>query len=236
MSSTFRIKRRVSGAPGAPATLLSGELAYNMADGKTYVGKGDNGSGVATSVVAVFGEGFVENLPARGTSLQVLRVKSDGSGLEYATLSLGNTYTAGAGLVLNSLQFSVDFGTVAALASPALSGTPTAPTPGTSDDSTKIATTAFVKAVLAQLIGTAPANLDTLQEIATQLANDESTVAALTTTVAAKLAKASNLADLADVAAARGNLGLASMALQAANNVAITGGTIDGVNLDGGTF
>lgn len=37
-------------------------------------------------------------------------------------------------------------------------------------------------------------------------------------------------------AAARAALGLASMATQAANAVAITGGTIDGVTLDGGTF
>lgn len=41
----------------------------------------------------------------------------------------------------------------APLASPALTGTPTAPTPASADVSTKIATTAFARAVLADLIG-----------------------------------------------------------------------------------
>lgn len=60
MATRLRINRRVSGAAGAPATLLSGELAYNMADGTFYAGKGDNGSGVATSVVAFAKEGYVD--------------------------------------------------------------------------------------------------------------------------------------------------------------------------------
>jgi hypothetical protein len=34
----------------------------------------------------------------------------------------------------------------------------------------------------------------------------------------------------------RATLGLGTMATQAANNVSITGGTIDSVTLDGGTF
>lgn len=108
----------------------------------------------------------------------------------------------------------------APLASPALTGTPTAPTPANGSSSTQIATTAFVQALIAAIIGTAPANLDTLQEIAAQLANDESAVAGLTTTVAGKLAKGANLSDLGDAAAARGNLGLGAVALLSAINAA----------------
>ena len=44
------------------------------------------------------------------------------------------------------------------------------------------------------------------------------------------------LSDLADAAAARTNLGLGSMSIQNASAVAITGGSVDGVTLDGGTF
>jgi hypothetical protein len=45
-----------------------------------------------------------------------------------------------------------------------------------------------------------------------------------------------SLVGAADAATARGTLGLGSMATQAANSVAITGGTIAGVVIDGGTF
>lgn len=44
------------------------------------------------------------------------------------------------------------------------------------------------------------------------------------------------LVDDADAGTARSTLGLGSIATQAANNVSITGGTIDGVTIDGGTY
>ena len=45
-----------------------------------------------------------------------------------------------------------------------------------------------------------------------------------------------SLIDDADAAAARTTLGLGTIATQDANNVAITGGTIDNIEIDGGTF
>jgi hypothetical protein len=95
MSNIIRIRRRVSGAAGAPSGLKSAELAYNMADNTVYAGYGDDGSGNATAVKPIGGEG-----------------------------------------------------TFAKLDSPELTGTPTAPTQSSSDDSTKLATTAFVKTAL----------------------------------------------------------------------------------------
>lgn len=58
--TAIQMKRRTSGAAGAPATLMSGEIAYNMMDGLLYIGKGDNGSGVATSVVAFSKDNYVD--------------------------------------------------------------------------------------------------------------------------------------------------------------------------------
>lgn len=103
----------------------------------------------------------------------------------------------------------------APLASPALTGTPTAPTASGGTNTTQIATTAFVRAEVAALVNSAPGALDTLGELATQLASDESAAAALATTVGGKLAKASNLSDLTNASTARTNLGLGTAATSA---------------------
>ncbi len=60
----------------------------------------------------------------------------------------------------------------APLLSPALTGTPTAPTAAQSVNNTQIATTAFVKSAIAAMVGSAPAALDTLNELAAALGND----------------------------------------------------------------
>lgn len=61
---------------------------------------------------------------------------------------------------------------LAPLASPAFTGTPTAPTQTAGNNSTRIATTAFVKTAVDNLIAAAPGSLDTLNELASALGND----------------------------------------------------------------
>lgn len=73
------------------------------------------------------------------------------------------TGTGGAGGTATSVIAIAGSGAFAPLASPALTGTPTAPTPITTDDSTTIATTAFVKAnitggTVQSVTGTSPIN------------------------------------------------------------------------------
>ena len=60
----------------------------------------------------------------------------------------------------------------ALIADPDLTGTPTAPTPSANDNSTNIATTAYVQTELSQLIDSAPVALDTLNELAAALGDD----------------------------------------------------------------
>lgn len=107
---------------------------------------------------------------------------------------------------VDGLQAALDL--KAPLASPALTGSPTAPTQAGTDDSTKIATTAFVQGRIDAIIGTAGSTLDTLGELSASLSQDSSSLASLVTTVGGKLAKADNLSDLADAATARTNLGV----------------------------
>ena len=124
----------------------------------------------------------------------------------------------------------------AALASPALTGSPTAPTATAGTNTTQIATTAFVADAIGALIDAAPGAMDTLNELAAALGDDPNFATTVTNALAGKLSAASNLSDLPNKATSRSNLGLGSIATQAANNVAITGGAINGITLDGGTF
>jgi hypothetical protein len=63
----------------------------------------------------------------------------------------------------------------------------------------------------------------------TELGYLSGTTSAVQTQLDAKLVKANNLSDVTSTSTARTNLGLGTMATQAASNVAITGGTITGM-------
>ena len=278
MANVIKLKRRATGgAAGAPASLKTSEPAYNEVDDVLYYGKGDDGAGNATSIIPISGKG--------------------------AYVDLSSTQTiAGA---------------------KAFSSSPTAPTPASNDNTTKVATTEFVQTALSSAgvgamkyqgvwnantnspslssatgtqghfykvsvagstvldgigewkvgdwvayNGTAWDKVDNTDQVssvngqtgvvsltksdvglsnvpntdATSRANHSgtqtaSTISDFATAVGNTAAlKGNNLSDLTNSTTARSNLGLGTMATQNANAVAITGGTIDGVALDGGTF
>ena len=87
--------------------------------------------------------------------------------------------------VSSNIQTQID--TKAALVSPSLTGTPTAPTVSANDNSTKIATTAYVETAVTNLVNAAPAALDTLDELAAALGDDANFSATVTTSLATKL-------------------------------------------------
>ncbi|EBH8904451.1 phage tail protein, partial [Salmonella enterica subsp. enterica serovar 6,7:b:-] len=84
------------------------------------------------------------------------------------------------------------------LDSPNLTGTPTAPTTDESDNSQKIATTAFVRAAIAALVDSSPGALDTLNELAAAIGNDPNFATTMTNALAGKMDKAANGADIPD--------------------------------------
>jgi len=69
-----------------------------------------------------------------------------------------------------------------------LRGTPTAPTAAASTNTTQVASTAFVKTNIADLIASSPAALDTLNELAAAINNDASFATTVTNSLATKLA------------------------------------------------
>jgi hypothetical protein len=67
MANILRIKRRVSGATGAPSGLKNAELAFNEVDGILYYGKGADGNGDATTIPAIAGDGAFVSLTGTQT-------------------------------------------------------------------------------------------------------------------------------------------------------------------------
>jgi hypothetical protein len=87
----------------------------------------------------------------------------------------------------SKLATSTASSTYAPLASPALTGVPTAPTAAANTNTTQIATTAYVQTEITDLIAAAPGALDTLNELATALGNDASFSTTVTNSLATKL-------------------------------------------------
>lgn len=295
MATEIRFKRRVSGGAGAPSSLKTAEPAYNMTDGKLYVGFGDGGSGNATSIKVFGKDDFIANVPAGGTTGQALVKNSNTDGdWTWGTISSGGTYTAsGDGIELTGNNFSLNYSEVATgiglsnyatttslttglagksdtghthSASDITSGVfdiariPVLPSQKTIVSSSNIAAlTAPQQAEIGE--GTVVTTTDgrrwvysgsgskTLEASYVELADitPEWTVIAnkpsfATVATSGNYLDLSNRPSIATVGLTgayddlTGKPTLGTMASQNANAVAITGGTIDGITLDGGTF
>ncbi|HBD1454941.1 TPA: phage tail protein [Escherichia coli] len=116
----------------------------------------------------------------------------------------------------------------APLSSPALTGTPTAPTAAQSVNNTQIATTAFVKSAIAAMVGSAPAALDTLNELAAALGNDPNFATTMLNALSGKQPLDNTLTNLSgkDVAGLLTYLGLGEAAKMSAAALVINGNTL----------
>jgi phage-related tail fiber protein len=68
MANTIRIKRRTTGASGAPSSLENAELAFNEVNNTLYYGKGTGGAGgTASEIIPIAGNGSFVDLSSNQT-------------------------------------------------------------------------------------------------------------------------------------------------------------------------
>ena len=92
------------------------------------------------------------------------------------------------------------------LANPTFTGNPRAPTQTAGNNSTSLATTAFVQAAIAALVASAPSTLNTLNELADALGDDPNFAATIMTMIAAAATRPGTIMDYAGTLAPSGYL------------------------------
>ncbi|EEJ9247733.1 hypothetical protein S968_17095 [Salmonella enterica subsp. enterica serovar Muenchen] len=114
--------------------------------------------------------------------------------------------------------------------SPTLTGIPKVPTPAAGNSTKQIANTEFVASSIAAMVDSAPAALDTLNELAAALGNDPNFATTMINALAGKQPLDNTLTNLSgkDVAGLLTYLGLGETAKQAAGAVQKTGDEMNG--------
>jgi hypothetical protein len=179
----------ISGGAGSSNSASLGGLpasSYALLSGANFTGASVGGLSVAT-------QNYVTGLGYQTSSGSVSYATNSGSSsysssagyapapasVSYAA-SAGSapipasvSYSASSGLANNSTNFAGQAQSYyAPISSPNFTGTPLAPTAASATNTTQIATTAFVRGEISNLVSSAPTTLDTLNELAAALGND----------------------------------------------------------------
>ena len=294
MANTIRIKRRTSGASGAPSGLKNAELAFNEVDETLYYGKGDS-SGDATSILAIAGPGAfatltgAQTISGDKTFTGTVIVPTPSSNTHAATKAYVDTAVSGATPSGTANQITITSGVISLASSVTTPGdltvtgnltvngtttTVNSTTVSLDDKNIELASTASPSDAGADGAGitvkgttdktfnwvdatdawTSSEHLNLLTEKSFYING----TAVLSSSTLGSGITSSSLTSVGTIATgvwqgtavgigyggtgattasdARTALELGSIATQNANNVNITGGTIDGISIDGGTF
>jgi hypothetical protein len=175
-----------------PSSPSAGNLWYESDSGKTFIYydsywvelAGADGSNGTVGTKGDKGE--------KGDEGGSVTLTTKGDILTRSTSSIARIGVGSDGQVLaanSSTSVGLEWLTITA--SPTFTGVPLAPTAANTTSNTQIATTAYVKTVINDLINSAPATLDTLGEIAASLANNATLSSTLTSSIATKAPLAS---------------------------------------------
>lgn len=258
MANIIRIKRRASGAAGAPASLANGELAFNEVDDTLYYGKGSGGEGgSATTVETIGGVGAFVSLSGNQTitgnkvfsgsvTLPILNsITTSGN----ATIG-GNLVVNGTTTTINSTTLSIDDKNIelASTGSPSDAGADGAgfTIKGDTDKTFNWvnATDAFTSSEHFELANGKAFYINGNSVLSATTLGTGIISSSLTTvgTVSGGTWQANSIAiayggtGAVTASGARSNLGLGTVAVQNANNVNITGGNITNITMSGVTM
>jgi hypothetical protein len=121
--------------------------------------------------------------------------------IERAALANTNAYIASVSSTERSALANTNayIATKADIASPTFTGTPAAPTAAAGTNTTQLATTAFVRTEVTNLVDSAPSTLDTLNELAAALSDNPNFATTLTTNLGQKLGATASVTLTGDV-------------------------------------
>jgi len=185
-----------NGTPAASASGQNGYITYYHGDGSSY-GSGNtlimSSSETTMTILAdgklMYKEGIYSK-PSSGTGAGTRKDANWDTAYGWGDHGLSAQDKVDIGNLSGTNTGDQDLSGYAPLASPALTGTPTAPTAGATVNTTQIATTAFVQTAVSNLVDSAPGTLNTLNELAAALGDDASFSTTVTNSIATKLPKA----------------------------------------------
>lgn len=190
MANLIQLKRKTTaGAPtvgqlavGEVCLVIPDEVIYWKKDATTLVGPiGAPGSVLWSSITGTQSNVNLSGFTNDAGFITLAAITWANLGGSQASINVGGFNNDAGYLVISDIAGKAD------IADPDFTGTPTAPTATGGTNTDQIATTAFVQNAINSLIGGAPGTLDTLNELAAAIADDENFSATITAQIASKL-------------------------------------------------
>ena len=167
---------------GITTTNITSTGALNSGSITSGFGNIDNGSSTITTTGAITGGSFViGSADINENDLESI------DGITAGTVAASKAVVVNANKDITGFRNLTATGTISGTLSGAIASTTTATTQAESDDSTKVATTAYVVDKITTLIGGAPSTLNDLNELAAAINDDANYNSTLTTALATKL-------------------------------------------------
>ena len=179
----------ITGTMIANGTIVDADISSSAAIGKTKIsGTAITAADSGTITSTMIADGTIVNADINASAAIDWTKIAPSSTVSATELGYLDGVTSAIQTQIDSkLASSTASTTYAPIASPTFTGVPAAPTATAGTNTTQVATTAFVKTAVDNVVASAPGALDTLNELAAALGNDASFSTTVTNSIATKL-------------------------------------------------